>query len=168
MVAVTGIANNQRSIASFLNYTTGEVALAKHYGRDEERSHLQRVVTTRDGGLLFVGNHEVRDPSFATLTYLVKTGPRGASGCSGREDDIVPTPVFTDAGIIASIWNPPSTAAFEFDTEPSSLELEPWAKEQHVEDCGPAGGEFRCIGDMCVPAPGGQSREICESVCGAH
>lgn len=59
-------------------------------------------------------------------------------------------------------------SAFQFDTEPSSLELEPWAKELHVEDCGPVGGLFRCIGDMCRPAAGGQSREICESVCGAR
>ena len=114
LVVVTGIAKNERSIVSFLNYSSGEIVSAKHYGRDAERSHMQRVVTTSNGGLLFVGNHEVRDPNYATLTYLVKTGPRGASGCAGREDDIIPAPVFTDAGIVASPLDPPGFVSSTF------------------------------------------------------
>jgi hypothetical protein len=135
LVVVTGIADNRRSIASFLNYSTGQVALAKHYGRDAERSHMQRVTTTRNGGLLFVGNHEVRDPNFATLTYMVKTGARGDSGCPGREADIVPAPMFDDAGITASMASSVPAVAVSLSTEASSLQLSPWAKEQHIADC---------------------------------
>jgi hypothetical protein len=135
LVVVTGIADNRRSIASFLNYSTGEVAFAKHYGRDAERSHMQRVITTRNGGLLFVGNHEVRDPNFATLTYMVKTEANGDSGCASREADIVPGPLFDDAGLEASMPTEVPAISVSFDMQASGLLLSPWAKEQHVEDC---------------------------------
>ena len=82
-------------------------------------------------------SQKVREPSYATLTYLVKTGPRGDSGCAAREADIDPPPVFDDAGLAAAPAAQPPPTAVAFGSEPSGLVLEPWAKEQRLEDCGP-------------------------------
>lgn len=127
LVAVTGIAENLRSVVSFLNYSTGEVAFAKHYGRGGARSHIQRVESIQEGGLLFVGNHEVReDGRYATLTYMVKTDVRGASGCAGREADIQPPPAFDDANIAAATTAEAPRVPIELGVEESELELDPW------------------------------------------
>ena len=135
LVVVTGIDEKRRSIASFLNYSTGEVALAKNYGRRAEQSHMQRVVTTRNGGLLFVGKHRVENRQ-ATLTYLVKTGPRGDSGCAAREDNVVPAPVFDDAGLTGADLDSVPSQKIVFMMEPYlELQMTPWAQEQHIEEC---------------------------------
>ena len=161
LVVVTGIDEGHRSIAAFLNYSTGEVALAKNYGRRAERSHMQRVVTTRNGGLLFVGKHRVENRQ-ATLTYLVKTGPRGDSGCAAREDNVVPPPVFDNAALTATDLDSVPSLKVVLMVEPSTkLQLTPWAQEQHIEEC----NLYRCSADTCVAAAGAQSREVCEATC---
>ena len=51
----------------------------------------------------------------------------------------MPSPVFDDANIEGALALSLPTIAESFGTEDSSLVLSPWAKEQHVEDCDPAG-----------------------------